>query len=139
MPRANKADDAAYQKQYLSDPIKKAQHKASADRYRKQNAEFRRSLLAQFDCCLCGECDSDLIDWHHVRPEEKLFDVKGALATAHDKWWAEVLKCIPVCALCHRKIHTNKLCLINPSGFRQQQVTENTYVRDSICPVSQQS
>ena len=114
MPRACKADDAAYQKQYLSDPIKKAQHKASADRYRRHNAEFRRALLAQFNCCLCGECDSDLIDWHHVCPEEKLFDIKGALGRNHSLWWDEVLKCIPVCCNCHRKIHKDKLCLIPP-------------------------
>jgi len=114
MPRASKADDAAYQKRYLSDPTKAAQHKASVGRNRRLNAEFRKTILSQFSCYLCGLEDSDLIDWHHVCPEEKLFDIKGALDRGHDKWWQEVLKCIPVCALCHRKIHTNKLCLIPP-------------------------
>ena len=114
MARASKADDAEYQTRYLADPQKKARHKESVDRNRRLNAEFRRTILSQFTCCLCGELDTDLIDWHHVCPEEKLFDIKGGLGRSHDVWWAEVLKCIPVCALCHRKIHTNKLCLIHP-------------------------
>ena len=112
MARANKAEDAEYQKRYLADPVNKARHKATVDRNRRANAELRKTILAQFPCCLCGEPDHDLIDWHHVCPEEKLFDIKGALGTSHTKWWDEVMKCIPVCALCHRKIHTNKLCLL---------------------------
>ena len=114
MPRANKAEDAAYQKKYLSDPIKKAQHKASVDANRRRNSKFRKGILAQFGCLLCDITDPDLIDWHHVCPEDKLFDIKGALDRNHDMWWSEVLKCIPVCSNCHRKIHTNKLCLIPP-------------------------
>ena len=112
MPRKNKADGAAYQKRYLSDPLKKAQHKATVDRNRRENSLFRRTLLSQFNCCLCGLEDSDLIDWHHVCPEEKLFDIKGGLSQSHENWWSEVLKCIPVCPTCHRKIHKEKLCLI---------------------------
>lgn len=133
MPRANKADDAAYQKRYLADPAKKAQHDASVTKNRRANSKFRRNLLAQFNCLLCGLSDPDLIDWHHVCPEEKLFDVKGALSRSHDMWWAEVLKCIPVCALCHRKIHTNKLCLINPIVYKHPLATANTYVQEFIC------
>ena len=112
MARANKADDAEYQKRYLADPEKRAQHKASVDRNRRKNAEFRRNLLAEFSCFLCGLSDPDLIDWHHVREEDKNFEVKGSLSKSHEDWWTEVLKCIPLCALCHRKIHKNKLCLI---------------------------
>ena len=112
MPRANKADDAAYQKRYLSHPVNKARRKEAADRNRKLNSEFRRNLLSQFSCHLCGLEDPDLIDWHHVCPEDKLFDIKGGLGQSHENWWNEVLKCIPVCALCHRKIHTSKLCLM---------------------------
>ena len=76
-----------------------------------QNTLFRKTLLSSFNCFCCGESDSDLIDWHHVHPKDKLFNVT-AYNEPHDKWWNEVLKCIPVCVLCHRKIHTNKLCLM---------------------------
>jgi hypothetical protein len=134
MARADKAQDAAYQKRYLADPAKRARHDATVARNRILNSQFRRNLLSEFSCTLCGIDDPDLIDWHHVNPKEKLFDIKGSLARNHDLWWNEVLKCIPVCALCHRKIHKNKLCLINPSAFKPVQDTENTYVLVSIYP-----
>ena len=76
-----------------------------------RNSSFRKKLLSEFDCLLCGESDSDLIDWHHVNESEKLFNISHT-SHSHDDWWNEVLKCIPVCVLCHRKIHTNKLCLM---------------------------
>ena len=115
MPRKNKADDAAYQKRRHADPIERAKHKARCDKNRVENSRFRKNILAMFGCSLCDVIDADLIDWHHVCPEEKLFDIKGALGRNHSLWWDEVLKCIPVCCNCHRKIHTNKLCLILPT------------------------
>ena len=112
MPWKDPAKQAEYQRRYLADPEKKAKHKAAADKYRRENAEFRKNILAGFGCHLCDIIDPDLIDWHHVYPEEKLFDIKGGLSKSHNEWWNEVLKCIPVCCNCHRKIHTNKLCLL---------------------------
>ena len=78
-----------------------------------ERRSFCKTLLSEFPCIACGEIDSDLIDWHHVNPEDKLYTV-GMSHLSQDKWWNEVLKCVPLCALCHRKIHTNKLCLIPP-------------------------
>ncbi len=112
MPWKDPKLQAEYQRRYLLDPDKAAQHKATADRNRRANAEFRKSLLASFPCALCLESDTDLIDWHHVNPDDKSFDIKSSLGTRMNTWWDEVLKCIPVCVLCHRKIHTNKLCLL---------------------------
>jgi hypothetical protein len=71
---------------------------------------FNKNLLSTFPCKLCGESDSDLIDWHHVVPEDKSFEISKS--TSHELWWNEVLKCIPLCALCHRKLHMDKLCLL---------------------------
>lgn len=80
---------------------------------KKKNFDFKRSLLHQFSCVTCGEADQDMIDWHHVTPSDKLFNVTD-YTKSFEKWWDEVLKCIPVCVSCHRKIHKNKLCLIPP-------------------------
>ena len=78
-----------------------------------RNRDFRKEILAQFPCLLCGESDPDMIDWHHVDETEKKFNI-GHTSRAHSEWWDEVLKCIPVCVSCHRKIHKNKVCLIHP-------------------------
>ena len=79
--------------------------------YRQDMKAFKQALLSQFPCCLCGESDTDLIDWHHIDPAQKKSTVSN-WSLSHNAWWNEVLKCIPLCVLCHRKIHTNKLCLL---------------------------
>ena len=85
------------------------------DRIRKAKArKFRQDLLNQFPCLLCGESDPDLIQWHHVVPEDKSFGIIQGNSLSHEAWWNEVLKCIPVCPTCHVKIHKNKLCLLPP-------------------------
>ena len=91
--------------------------KLEADRKRcrlksSQQRIERNERLSEFPCICCGELDSDLIDWHHVVPDSKELNIKGCGGISETRWWDEVLKCVPVCALCHRKIHSNKLCLI---------------------------
>ena len=84
-------------------------------RHRLEMKEFKQSLLSSFPCIRCGLQDPDLIDWHHVEPENRKYSI-AEWHLSHNAWWEEVLKCVPVCALCHRKIHTNKLCLILPTS-----------------------
>lgn len=96
----------------LSSEQKRLNKNALQRSYKAKDRAFRDSLLAQFSCYICDESDPDLIDWHHVYPEQKQFEI-SRYGTPHNQWWDEVLKCIPLCVLCHRKLHKNKLCLIN--------------------------
>ena len=109
MPRRCLEAQREYNREY------RKKHKARLDEqkraHRLKEVNFKQQLLAQFSCICCGESDPDLIDWHHVDPDDKKFLVSKWGAN-HDDWWDEVLKCVPVCALCHRKIHKNKLCLL---------------------------
>ena len=89
--------------------LEKAKNAVSVQKLR----DFRRNILSQFCCIACHESDHDLIDWHHVQPDDKSFSIcGGSLTVNHSRWWLEVLKCVPLCALCHRKLHMNKLCLL---------------------------
>ena len=131
------ADRREYQRQYALEH-KEAKRAADRERYlRKERQRYldnrperialqkriweekrdlRRSLLKEFPCHCCGLLDPDLIEWHHVEPENKLFTLFGNKCTNDLKWWEECLKCIPVCCNCHKKIHKEKLCLI-PQTF----------------------
>ena len=95
----------------LSSEQKRLKKNALSRAYKLRDRKFRDSLLNQFDCYLCNESDSDLIDWHHVIPDDKLFSV-STYGQPHNQWWNEVMKCIPLCVMCHRKLHKNKLCLL---------------------------
>jgi hypothetical protein len=68
---------------------------------------FLRKLKAITSCIHCGLRDWRLIDFHHVNPDSKRFDLSRAakkrvsIATLK----RELRKCIPVCLHCHRIIH----------------------------------
>ena len=78
----------------------------------KRITDERKELLSQYSCICCGCNDPDLIQWHHVDETQKSHTVfSGGFGV--EKFWDEVLKCVPVCANCHIKIHKGKLCLIH--------------------------
>ena len=119
-PDARKDYNKEYQRRPDQVAKRKARHlnpdqKAKANKAcRERDAlvvKRRRTMLEQFPCACCGDPDPTVIEWHHVDPEEKVFAVSHH-KHPEDKWWDEVLKCIPVCANCHKKIHKNKLCLL---------------------------
>lgn len=99
----------------------RAQHGSAMDASSKQSRaarmDRRREMLNQFPCVCCGEADPTVIQWHHVEPETKEFNLFCS-NWPEEKFWDEVLKCVPVCANCHIKIHKQTLCLINPIGFK---------------------
>ena len=110
----------------------------------------RRELLREFPCRACGLNEPDVIQWHHYNPEEKEFELFRT-AWKEEQFWDEVLKCVPLCANCHVKIHRNLLCLIPPhqlmewEKLRKKNRTESkpqldtgsTYVPASTCQASQ--
>lgn len=99
----------------------------------KARVKARQEVLSQFPCRACGNTDPSVIQWHHVEPELKDFELFRT-AWPDEKFWNEILKCVPLCANCHVKIHKNLICLINPTGFKQVPATASTCALESICP-----
>jgi hypothetical protein len=81
----------------------------SADAAARRNTvkAFLRKLKGITRCIHCGLHDWRLIDFHHMNPDSKRFDLSRAakkrvsIATLK----RELRKCIPVCLHCHRIIH----------------------------------
>lgn len=78
----------------------------------KNVVDFRKrikiALVKAFDskCQVCGgEFPEFIFDFHHLKPEEKIFGLSNS-ATTHSKsaYADEAKKCIMVCAHCHRYI-----------------------------------
>lgn len=57
-------------------------------------------------CVICGynKCDHAL-DFHHIDPTKKDFEVNRRLTLAIDTLRKETEKCVLVCSNCHREIH----------------------------------
>lgn len=57
-------------------------------------------------CSLCGEKCIPCLEFHHLDPSQKDFNisqmkVKGNISKLQD----EIAKCVLLCANCHRKVH----------------------------------
>lgn len=56
-------------------------------------------------CSICGynKCAA-VLQFHHLRPSQKLFDISSRNDPSFDRLLAEARKCILVCANCHGEI-----------------------------------
>ena len=93
-----------------ADPEK---NKSESRRRDSERRAIRTALLSEYSCISCSDLDPEIIQWHHIDPAIKDFRVSH-MSNSEDRWWNEVLKCVPLCPNCHTKIHKNKLCLIPP-------------------------
>lgn len=54
-------------------------------------------------CFYCGE--EEYLEFHHVNPEEKLFNVTSKYSYAWSTLTPELDKCVLICSDCHRLEH----------------------------------
>ncbi len=109
----------------------KEEHLVSRKKYRQEHQEETKAFLKQWhysnrqqwinlfkelnvtQCANCGynKC-FNAIDFHHMNPEEKEFIISPLLVKKFTKERVELVmnelkKCIPLCANCHRELHSN--------------------------------
>jgi hypothetical protein len=73
--------------------------------------DFSRYIRGQVPCALCGESDAVCLDFHHVDPREKTKSV-GKCSTMQ-AFVEEVVKCVVICANCHRRVHARMTVIDN--------------------------
>jgi len=80
--------------------------------YAKQRQAYITSLKMQSGCVCCGEDELCCLDFHHLDPTQKKFNISSAATKCG--WGVlleEIQKCVIVCANCHRKIHNNLITI----------------------------
>jgi len=85
---------AKYKQKYLERNAALNQHTISLFREAKKNG-----------CLLCPEKEFYALDFHHLDPNEKDFYISKMRGRNDDLVWAEIRKCVVLCANCHRKHH----------------------------------
>ena len=88
--------------------------------------EAKKSLIEEAKkdgCKLCG--DHDHIHFHHIRPEDKLFQISDGLYQNYPRLKAELEKCAPLCRTCHMKVHRG---LIAPQLLDKTRTKVQDYV-----------
>lgn len=69
--------------------------------------KWLRELKLTLSCEKCGEDHPSCLEFHHINPDEKLFEISKAAGRSKKQILAELKKCKVLCANCHRKEHYN--------------------------------
>jgi len=80
------------------------------DKARESNhrlKEWFRELKRNLACERCGEKHIACLEFHHVDPSKKDFQVGGMATWGRKRLLKEIDKCVVLCANCHRKEHHN--------------------------------
>lgn len=72
------------------------------------------ALRERISCTFCGESDYVALDFHHLDPDQKEFNIARMRGYSFRRMQAEVAKCVCLCANCHRKLHAGRFVL--PAG-----------------------
>jgi len=88
---------------YLNNKQKYLDKAKRSDKKRKEwFEEYKQSLK----CEKCGDNRWYVLEFHHLDPTEKDFNVSNAITSyGREKLLSEVKKCMVLCANCHREVH----------------------------------
>ena len=70
-----------------------------------QNKQFIWAIKAQAVCAFCGEQRTEILHFHHRRPEDKVFALSQSAGHTLDEIKVETAKCDLLCANCHLSLH----------------------------------
>jgi hypothetical protein len=73
--------------------------------------EYIHKIKQEKGCIICKETEPVCLDFHHLDPNEKEFDLGNGNQSSIKKIDNEIVKCVVLCANCHRKLHAGLLQL----------------------------
>jgi hypothetical protein len=109
IPEATREEQRKYQKEYqkewrAANREKLLEYSAKSTDKDYQRLKDAKQQLGGY-CMKCGITNFDVLDFDHVHPPEKLYNVAQMRNYRDDIFWTEVSKCRLLCANCHR-LHT---------------------------------
>ena len=118
MPYKDKDKQREYQKlwaQNQDNQFKKIKYTRQKSNKQLMVEKLNQLKLERGSCEICGDFHPPCcFDFHHIDESVKKSEVSKLASTGY-KWdtiYAEVQKCIMLCAPCHRKIHAGLLTLL---------------------------
>jgi hypothetical protein len=93
----------------------KAKRKAAAQAKRTRRLAWVNGKKKA--CVVCGESFNRCLEFHHVNPSKKAFEVSSRIRIYREDRFLElkkeIRKCVVLCANCHKKLHAGAIALIN--------------------------
>jgi Zn finger protein HypA/HybF involved in hydrogenase expression len=71
----------------------------------KKRRQFINEYKSNCSCKKCGDIRPYVLDFHHINPNEKEFDLGDATKYSIDRLKLELEKCITLCRNCHSEFH----------------------------------
>lgn len=103
----------AYSKHYYhNNPEQKEKRKLRERKRAEKNRKIFKEWKATLECKLCAEKESCCLDFHHLNPDEKDFEIGVIQSKNLDYVQKEASKCIVLCSNCHRKVHAGIIQLV---------------------------
>lgn len=95
-----KQDKVLYQKN-------KNKVKSRVKRYNEKIKDWYFNFRQTLKCSICGEPRYWVLEWHHLDPSKKDFNIGDKVYGAYsiNTIKEEINKCICVCSNCHKDIH----------------------------------
>jgi hypothetical protein len=87
----------------------------------ERRRRIKRILVAEAggQCAICGFARSHAaLQFHHIDPATKAFDIRAGGTRALDRIRAEAAKCVLLCANCHAEVESGSTCVVVPSVER---------------------
>lgn len=76
--------------------------------------EVMSKIKSATGCHFCAENCSVALDFHHLDPREKEFELGKGEIKSVPRIEAELKKCVVLCSNCHRKVHAGLLNITSP-------------------------
>ena len=96
----------------------------------------RKSNLIQIkggNCCICGfNAFQEALEFHHMNPEEKEYQLSSGNCHSLEKDLVEVRKCALVCSNCHKGVHAGYLEIPEQWDYIDEELINTLFNKNSI-------
>lgn len=85
-----------------------ARNKVRRDAYYARIREYK----LEHPCIICSEDEPTVLEFHHIDPSEKDFQIAEGAHRNWEKVVGEINKCVVLCSNCHKKVHAGLISLL---------------------------
>ncbi len=82
---------------------RRAKHQRSVIRHRR--SRWINEIKTEYGCQLCKENSLEILDFHHLDPSVKEYNILAVSGKGIKNLINEINKCVVLCANCHRRVH----------------------------------
>jgi Zn finger protein HypA/HybF involved in hydrogenase expression len=122
--KENKTSTLNSIKKYQEKNIDKVRewNRLNKQKQRQERRQFIDECKSTCSCKKCGDIRSYVLDFHHINPDEKEFDLGEASKYSIPRLKLELEKCITLCRNCHSEFHYLE---------KQQDISIEKYLQNS--------